>query len=221
MFEGLKTWNPYFGCRHYCYRGGCWARRKLAHRLGTRLNCDLCYDFKPHFHPERLKRVPEDPRIFVVAHGDLFGWWVPREVIESILDVCRSIPKEMWFFETKNPKRYFEFLDLFPENTVLSTTIETNREYPFEVRGYTPPPIERFKHIYEVRTHGFPVHVSIEPIMDFDHKVLIRWVKLIKPFKVAVGYDSLHNGLPEPYREKTLKLIRELEEFTDVERKQI
>ena len=222
MFEGLRTWNPYFGCYHNCYSGGCWAKRRLAHRIGRAINCKMCYEFTPHLHPKRLKRVPRDPRIFVVAHGDLFGWWVPKDVIERILEVCRSVDKEIWFFETKNPRRYFDFIDKFPENTVLSTTIETNREYPFRVRGYTPPPVERFHFIHEVRVHSdFPVHVSIEPIMDFDLDIMVRWIRLIKPFKVSVGYDSLHNGLPEPPLEKTLALIKELEKFTVVERKQM
>ena len=215
----LKTWNPWFGCQHRCYKDGCWANKRLAHRLGKGIGCQLCYEFKPHLHARRLKTIPSHPRIFVVAHGDLFGYWVPTAIIRRILDVCRSHPKELWFFETKNPNRYLEFLDLFPENTMLSTTIETNREYAKAIMGYAVPPIGRFRAM--MRIHNFPTHVSIEPIMDFDLKTLVSWMKLLQPTKVAVGYDSLNNNLPEPPKDKTWKLIEELEGFTEVEVKQL
>lgn len=188
------------------------------------LKCPLCYDFKPHYHGERLAliRIPRDPRIFVVAHGDLFGDWVPQVCIEYILGACRKVPKEMWFFETKNPQRYITYLDRFPKNTVLSTTIETNRTYPTEIRGYTPSPIQRFKAMIQIRENSrIPIHVSCEPLLDFDIDVMVAWLKRLMPIKVAVGYDSLHNNLPEPTKEKTLKFIEELEKFTDVERKQL
>ena len=71
----------------------------------------------------------------------------------------------------------------------------------------------------EVRDLGFPIHISIEPILDFDLPVLVHWMRQLKPFRVSVGYDSLNNSLPEPFPGKTLKLISELEKFTDVERK--
>lgn len=224
MFESegqpLKTWNPYFGCKHHCYNNGCWAYKKMAHRLGKMLKCQDCYDFKPHFHPERLARIPRAPKIFVVAHGDLFAPWVPSGVIHMILETCRSKPKQLWFFETKNPRRYIEFLEFFPENTMLSTTIETNRCYPPKIRGRTPEPIERFKNIAKVSLL-YPVHISNEPIMDFDHDVLLRWMKIIKPKKVSVGYDSLRNCLPEPLIGKTIQYITALKQFTEVEIKDL
>jgi len=218
MFSGLKTWNPYFGCNYHCYRDGCWARKKMAHRLGKMLKCNLCYDFKPHLHPKRLEHVPRDPKIFVGAHCDQFGDWVLSGTIHMILEVCRQTPKELWFFETKNPRRYLEFLDYFPENTVLSTTIETNRK--LVGMGRAPPTQERFESIYRVASR-FPVHVAIEPIMKFDLDIMVKWMKVLRPIKVAVGYDSLHNCLEEPSKAETLKLIEKLEQFTDVERKQL
>jgi hypothetical protein len=220
MFEGLKTWNPWFGCDHHCYSDGCWAYKRLAHRLGTLLNCKECYDFKPHYHADRLHQIPRDPRIFVVGHGDLFGDWVPQMIIRWILDECNRVPKVEWFFESKNPNRFNFYLDSFPKNTVLSATIETNRTYPVEIRGYTPTPLERFKAMLNIiQNSNIPVHFSIEPILDFDLQVMLDWMKALGPVKVAVGYDSLHNGLPEPSKEKTLELIAELERFTSVERK--
>lgn len=184
-----------------------------------------CYDFEPHFHPERLSKVPRSPsypQIFVVAHGDLFGSWVEERIIYKILAVCSATPKRMWFFETKNPARYLYFKDFFPQNTVLSTTIETNRVYPVQIRGSAPTPVERFAAMQQVKeVTGLPIHISIEPILDFDLTELIGWMQILQPSKVAVGYDSLNNRLPEPPRWKAMKLIWALERFTDVERKQL
>lgn len=220
MFEGLRTWNPWVGCFHHCYNDGCWAKKKIAPRVGHMLGCKECREFFPHFHRKRLKRIPRQPRIFVVAHGDLFGDWVPSDIIKQILEVCRSAQREMWFFETKNPVRYLEFLDLFPENTVLSTTIETNRTYGPSIMGLAPDPATRFFEMSNI-AGVYPIHISIEPIMDFDLDIMVSWIRHLKPIKVAVGYDSLHNNLPEPPKEKTLRLIEELEKFTEVERKQL
>ena len=213
----LRTYNPVFGCEHHCYRDGCWAKVKIASRVGAGIGCDLCAQFKYHTHLDR--KVSNDPRIFVVAHGDLFGSWVPPEIISRVLKICRENPREMYFFETKNPRRYEEFIEQFPANTVLSCTIETNRIYNVEIRGRGPPPDSRYWAMLELRSFGFPIHISIEPILDFDLQVLVHWMQELKPFRVSIGYDSLKNSLPEPFPGKTLKLIKELEKFTDVERK--
>lgn len=225
MFEGLRTWNPVFGCQHNCYNGGCWAKRRLAHRMGKLFNCEYCFDFMPHLHAERLTKIPHDPRIFVVAHGDLFGQWVPADFIKRVLAACcdaqkTMVPKEIWFFETKNPARYTEFIDHFPQNSVLSTTIETNRIYDEKIRGYTPTPQQRFEAMLQIVANTlFSTHVSIEPILNFDLDTLAGWIRAIHPSKVAVGFDSLNNHLPEPSKEKTETLITELRKFTFVERK--
>lgn len=106
--------------------------------------------------------------------------------------------------------------------TVLSTTIETNRVYDYIIRGYTPFPTERYEAMQSIAKYTkFPIHISIEPIMEFDLDVFVSWMKNLRPVKVAIGYDSLNNKLPEPPKWKTLKLIKELEKFTAVERKQL
>ena len=224
MFEGLRTWNPVFGCLHNCYDGGCWAKKKLAHRMGARFNCQMCYDFKPHVHEERLDRIPPDPRIFVTAHGDLFGdwfWW-KKGTVERILSVCRETEKELWFFETKNPRRYLDFVGQFPQNTMLSVTMETNREYPESIKGNTPHPRRRFLSMMRVKKQiDWPIHVSVEPILDFDLDKLLGRIRSLEPVWVSVGYDSLNNGLPEPPISKTMELIKELSHFTWVERKKL
>ena len=44
--------------------------------------------------------------------------------------------------------------------------------------------------------------VTIEPILDFDLDVMVKWVKEINPVVVWLGFDSKNNHLPEPSIEK-------------------
>ena len=69
--------------------------------------------------------------------------------------------------------------------------------------------------------YTFEKFLSIEPALNFDLEIMIEWVKQIRPKMVAVGYDNYSNNLVEPSKEKTLKLIEELEKFTEVQLKTI
>ena len=60
------------------------------------------------------------------------------------------------------------------------------------------------------------IMVSIEPIMDFDLEVMVKWMQEIKPEFVSIGADSGNNHLPEPTPEKVKALIEALQEFTFV-----
>jgi hypothetical protein len=52
---------------------------------------------------------------------------------------------------------------------------------------------------------------SVEPILDFTDKfdMLLKW---IRPWSIAIGYDNYDWHLTEPKLEKTMKLIKSLEE---------
>ena len=115
------------------------------------------------------------------------------------------------FFLTENPKRYFEFLEVFPENLILGATIETNREYKV---SNAPSVVERYKCMAELPYKR--KMVSIEPIMDFDLKEFIGWLKDISPVVLHVGYANRNQGLCEPSLNRTLELIANLRCFTKV-----
>jgi len=217
MFSFVRrTWNPIVGCHHNCYYGKWWARIQAKRQIHR---CKLCYSFIPHLHEERLNEFPKSGIVFVVSMGDLWGTWVPDKWIIKILEAIQPYSKReglIFFFETKNPERYLDFVDIIPPNSILSTTIETNRDY--EV-SKAPIPFERYIAIIHDDLSMFDKHVSIEPIMDFDHEVLLRWIIDIKPKLVSIGYNNYGEELPEPSVEKTLKLINELKKFTEVEKK--
>src|SRR5262249_23585617 len=96
--------------------------------------CDYCYarpianrfyrkKFEPDFYPERLSapantKVPEEAknnpvlkRVFVGSMGDIFGNWVPDELIRQVFASCIANPQWEYLFLTKFPQRYVELLD--------------------------------------------------------------------------------------------------------------
>ena len=112
------TWNPVTGCLHgcpYCY----------AERIAKRFTGH----FKPEFHPNRLSepmKIKKPSKIFVVSMGDLFGEWVPKEWIESVLETVEQCPQHTFIFLTKNLKRYQSCL--FPDNAWVGCTVTDLRD---------------------------------------------------------------------------------------------
>ena len=112
------TWNPVEGCLHGCEY--CYARRDLERRGKS---------FKPTFYPDRLdepKMIKVKKRIFVTHYCDLFGTWVPRNWVLSILDVIKRSGHD-YIFITKNPLRYYEYE--FSDNCILGVTVESSYEW--------------------------------------------------------------------------------------------
>jgi len=126
-----RTWNPVTGCWgpegsptnpnrcFYCY----------AHRMAERLRGRCGYPerdpFAPTFHPYRLaapSKCKKPTRIFVCSMADLFGDWVPRLWIQSVLSIVRQCPRHTFLFLTKNPARYHDFH--FPQNCWLGATAD-------------------------------------------------------------------------------------------------
>ena len=208
MFNAIdKTWNPVIGCLHNCCY--CWAKRLVE----TRLKNTVKYrdGFKPKLADSELNRRFKNRFVFACDMADLFGDWVPKEWILDVLATIEKNPTSSFLFLTKNPKRYKEFLDIYPENLVLGATIETNRDYAV---SNAPPTVERYRNMADLPFKK--KLISIEPIMDFDLDIFIQWLKEIGPTIVYVGYDNYNNELPEPSLTKTKQLIEKLEAFTRV-----
>ena len=168
-------------------------------------------------HKERLGKFPKSGIIFVVSMGDMWGSWVPDEWIRSVLESlkpCWEKPDLMFFFETKNPARYVDFVDLIPPNSILSTTIESNFDHKV---SKAPPPKERYQAMIRPELREFAKHISIEPIMKFDLKTLYRWIQEINPKMISIGYDNYNAGLPEPAIEEVKELVDKLKRITIVE----
>lgn len=216
MFSAVsKTWNPVTGCQHNCTY--CWARRLAETKLkNTRRYRN---GFKPAFHRFELSRELSEGIVFVTDMGDLFGEWVPKEWILEIIGYTRKYSSTFFLFLTKNPSRYHEFMNLFPENAVLGATIETNRDELTRNISKAPPPSERYQSMKKL---NWPLKfISVEPVLDFDLEVFTSWIRDIDPFLIYVGYDNYNNKLPEPPLRKVLELIGILQKYFIVVKKSI
>ena len=208
MYPGVKTWNPLGGeCPHkcgYCSTGTLKRFPVIKYKYSgeLRLFSDLHKD---------LKGKPEI--IFVCAQNDLFAKTVPETYIKRILDKCNLWSQHTYFFQTKNPERLWEFKEQFPKDTILCTTIETNRRY--DVMGNTPPVFDRAYAMSKLVL--FTKHVTIEPIMRFNLANLVRLIKISGATKINIGADSKHNHLPEPNKDELLALIDELKKLTTID----
>jgi protein gp37/ParB-like chromosome segregation protein Spo0J len=118
------TWDPITGCKH---------------------NCDYCnasdmanslfpQKFAPSFYPGRLKcaektKVPVQSKTDITYKnvltcwiGDLFGGWVPDELIQLILDAVQNARSWNFLFLTKFPERLLKFN--FPRNSWVGATVD-------------------------------------------------------------------------------------------------
>lgn len=211
MYPWAWTWNPYGGlCLYACEY--CYLRNKIApwlERMGI-----LKYVGKPRLIEKELKTKlvkPNDGKlIFVESNGDLFGYWVPKEHLLLILEHCQAFNNE-YLFQSKNPKRFLEFLDWFPPESILGTTIESNWDHGVT---FAPSPEERFRYMAKIPWKR--KMLSIEPVMDFDLRILLSWIEAIRPEFISIGADSGENNLNEPSSDKLKSLISQSELITEV-----
>ena len=217
MYKDVKTWNPIVGCRFNCIYCKPSFQRQAKRR---RKWCELCYKYIPHFHPERLDRVPKAKTIFACAFGDIY--FAKLEWLEKVIEVIRRHEDKTFFLQTKNPEVFIdmEMTMELPDNLILGITLETNRDDMYTKYNISkaPTPFERYNTFRMVKHPR--KFVTVEPILDFT-KDLVYWIRDIKPEFVYVGYDTHNCRLPEPESEKTLELLRRLREFTEVREKEI
>ena len=221
-WDSKKHWNVAVGCYFDC----CYCKKSFQAQMKRQKpkydengklirGCQKCYDFEPHFHENRLEdqlpRTKGDEFIWVCSSGDISAF--PNSWIEQILLRIREQSHKTFFFQSKRPKTFERFI--FPGNVILGTTIESNRYYPMISRAPRPDiRADDFRKIYHSRKF-----VTIEPIMDFDLDIMVKWMDIIKPERIYIGYDTKKSGLNEPSLEKTEELIKELEKITIVKRK--
>ena len=186
-------------------------------------DCSYCYVKKFKLNPIRLDEkefeedLGENNFIFVGSSCDMFADDVPEEWILKTLAHCKKHDKNKYLFQSKNPKRIYQLREQLPDFCVIGTTIETNRFMP-DIMGKSPQLEERSISM-DLLSKEFETTVTIEPIMDFDVEELVSLIKECNPAWVNIGADSKGHNLPEPSKDKILKLVEEIEKFTKIEKK--
>lgn len=187
-------------------------------------DCTYCYmkkwgELKPtRFDEKELKTdLGSGNKIFVGSSCDMFAFGIDNEWIIETLGHCKKYDNE-YFFQSKNPYRLYIFSNEFPKKTTVCTTIETNREYT--EMGNTFPGIVRARTISSL-PEKIKRHVTIEPIMKFDHDEMVNLIKISGASQVNIGADSspAKNNLPEPEWGDVMRLKDALEAFTTVKMK--
>jgi hypothetical protein len=112
------------------------------------------------------------------------------------------------YWQTKNPQCLNQYLPVFPKNSVLLKTLETNLDAGYEMVSSAPPPSTR-----AIAFASLPwprKMITIEPIMDFDQDIFIEWISGIRPSAVWIGFNSKNSSLSEPPLQKVLDFIKEI-----------
>lgn len=197
------TWNPIRGhCPHECVY--CYMRGLPVFHKRLRL-----------VYKELKRNLGEGRVIFIGSSTDMWAWRVNPDWIQSVLEYIAAYPKNVYLFQTKNPRRYYHFKDsLKADNVILGTTIETNRT--MHLYSQAPPPSERASWLSRMAELGYKTMVSIEPVVECDVPVLARLVYGCQPEFVSIGADSKGHGLPEPSPWQLEALIGACSRFTEV-----
>jgi len=128
----------------------------------------------------RVERV-----ISVVLTGDIS--FCDPAFVDRIVDVMRNDKKEdrVFLMQSKNPAWFTNILHKLPENVVLMTTIETNRDSGYSRVSKAPLPNQRFQDFLQL---AWPRKAMVmEPILDFDLNVILQWVTALKPEAIFIG----------------------------------
>lgn len=193
------TWNVIKGkCLHSC-----------IYCNYNNLAKNPCY-----FDKDELKTdLGTGKTIFVGNECDMFAKNIPYPWIENILKHCLLYSKNTYFFQTKHPARYLDFLSLFNQipDIILGTTIESNLVY----YNTTKAPVPKKRYLSFKKT-DFRKMISIDPILNCDPEILLKWIKDINPLYVIIGAADKKYNLPEPSTDIIFYLISELRKFTVV-----
>jgi len=202
-------WNPFVGCENDCV----YCRPSFqAQAKRQKQNCETCWKFEPHTHPDRLNaplpRTGFMQFIFVCASGDIA--FCPPGFVRRILSRIQGAPTRMFLMQSKNPKVFGDY-DL-PANLIIGTTLETNRMcYDEHTAKKAPLPACRAKDLAAVE-HPLKM-VTCEPVLDFDVDAMVQLIIPIKPVMVWIGYDTKRCGLPQPPLEKVRDLHWQLSQY--------
>ena len=209
--KDTTAWNPFVGCKFDCVY--CEASyKKLLRWNGSMLKCQSCVAYEPHTHPGRLNRLPSDKVIFVVSNGDIS--FSDPVFVDQIINVMRNDKRKggVFLLQSKNPACFTRILQRLPQNVVLMTTIETNRDSGYSEVSNAPLPSQRFQDFLQL---AWPRKAMVmEPILRFDLDIIKHWAMALKPEAIFIGLESKRKcTLEEPSPSEVQDLYSELQKL--------
>lgn len=130
------VWNPITGCHNNCEY--CSARKQALQQCGDRRlnmatakkwnNTDIFvldkpfdarngrfitfpYGYEPTVHMYRMDNLSTrkiGAKILVGSTAEMFGEWIPDELLDMVFSECEKYQQHTYFFLTKNPVRYLQ-----------------------------------------------------------------------------------------------------------------
>ena len=172
---------------------------------------------------EGWRNIPNHYAIWACTETDLFCDETPDDLITKILARASEYPGKCFIFGTKNPRRYFDFIDKLPPWTILATTVESDIDYGC---SRAPPPMARLEEARKLkfalgsgiinRGGGRQIGIIIKPVMAFTDG-FVDAIRSVLPDQVSIGREVI--GLfdfPEPSFQEIMDLARALSNSTQV-----
>jgi hypothetical protein len=207
--QAFENENPFKGCEFDC--AYCTPSFQRQSKRQKNL-CGDCYNYTPHCHEDRLNKIPSARIIFVCGNADIsfYPTDFTRRIIERIVEHNTRAPHKTYYLQSKEPAYFEPFLNDLPDNVILLTTLETNRDAGCEAISRAPLPSVRYEQ-FEALDYPRKV-VTIEPVLDFDLRPFSAWIPRIRPEYVWLGFNSKPESvaLPEPSENKVQKLANRL-----------
>jgi hypothetical protein len=208
--KNTKSWSLFVGCKFDCvYCKDSYL--PMAQMMGRTQHCPRCLTYEPHTHSERFNRKPSERVLFVASTGDIS--FCDPSFVDQIVAGMRADKKKdrVFLLQSKNPACFANILQRLPENTVLMTTIETNRDSGYSAVSKAPLPSQRFQDFLKL---NWPRKAMVmEPILKFDLDIIKQWAMALKPEVIFIGLESHRKceDLVEPSPSEVQDLHRELQ----------
>jgi len=201
-------WSTHRGCSFDCLYCS-------SKRLNVRFGGDPCEirRLKGEWKSSNIStRLPINSGIFISPYNDLMT--VGDNDIKEVLQICNMLKSSSFIFQTKDPAKYFDYIDLIPQGSWLGTTISStiNR---LDIEPNAPLLSGRYTSMVCL-PFAYKKFVTIEPIMDFELDTMIEWMSEIKPDVIFIGGNTSNVKLPEPTPDELIELIEQLRKITTV-----
>lgn len=152
--------------------------------------------------------------IFVGSSCDMWAESIPDIWIELTLQHCHAFDNR-YLFQSKNPKRIFENRLNLPPNSIICTTLESNRRFP--EMADAPQIVDRVNAMCSLHMGRYETMITIEPIMEFDLMDFSELILYCQPSQVNIGANTNHKvKLSEPTANEVGELLVMLEGKTKV-----